>query len=436
MIAAAARLKGRAIEALRANPNIPEAIAAAAIKLIGAVLSFGFSFLVARSLGPAGTGSFALAQTTALVGSTVALIGLDYVMLRDMAGSVRAGDTATARGVARTAAITVIVSAAITGILVALIGGKALAFYGQGVDNRLLLLAGLAVLPLAMNRIAITALRGAGGILAAQWFDGPQAMLLAVAILAALVMAGSPVDAFGVTLLYFAVSTTTAAAAGGLYLRKSRHWAVAHPTPVMPMLRQGWQISFIVLSRMMVDWLTLVSLSASHSVTETGIFRTAWQITSLIALIVITFDTVSGPRIAAAHRVGDRATIRRILRQSVGTMMVISSPLFFVILVFPEWLLGLFGPQFVAGAPTLRLLALGQLVNIIAGPVGAVMLMTGQERWSARISLAGLILLGIACFTLIPAFGLLGAAATTTLLILFRTGVSSFLVRRQLRLAP
>ena len=156
---------------------------------------------------------------------------------------------------------------------------------------------------------------------------------------------------------------------------------------------------------------------------------------SLIALIATTFDTVSGPRIAAAHRVGDTATIRQILRQSVMTMVALSSPLFIVILLFPAWLLGLFGPEFVGGATALRILALGQLVNMVAGPVGVALLMTGEERWSARASVAAIGLLAIACVTIIPAYGLNGAAATTSLLILFRTGVQWVIIRRQLAAA-
>lgn len=432
MIAPIARLKSRTIAALKARPNIVEAVAAAAIKLVGAGLSFGFSFLVARALGPTGSGSFALAQTTALVGATVALLGLDYVMLREMAGSIRAGDPAAARGVARTTALTVAVTAVLVGAVIAITGTSALAATEARDGTRLLLLAGIAVLPLAMNRVAITALRGQGGILAGQWLDGPQAMLLAVGILIAILVAGQPITAFGVTLLFFAASTTTAIAAGGLYLARSRAWPAGATAPIGPMLRQGWQISFIVLSRMMVDWVTLISLGASHSVAETGLFRTAWQINSLIALVVLSFDTVAGPRIAAAHRVGDTATIRQIMRQSVLTMMVISSPLLVVILVWPEWLLGLFGPAFPAAATALRILALGQIVNLVAGPVGVVLLMTGEERWSARTSVAGLVLLGLACFTVIPAYGINGAAATTSLLILFRTGVQAVIVRRQL----
>jgi O-antigen/teichoic acid export membrane protein len=199
------------------------------------------------------------------------------------------------------------------------------------------------------------------------------------------------------------------------------------------MLRQGAQISFVVLSRMLLDWVVLVSLSANRSTFEVGQFRTAWQIAGLIMLLVTTFDTVAGPRIAAAYRVRDIATIRRIMRQQVGTMSLLSLPLFVLTLGFPEWVLGLFGPNFVGGATALRILALGQLINILAGPIGVVLLMTGNERQSLYVSVISLAMLAVCCFTLIPAYGLNGAAMTTTLIIAARTLTSVAMVRRLLR---
>ena len=184
---------------------------------------------------------------------------------------------------------------------------------------------------------------------------------------------------------------------------------------------------------MLLDWVVLVSLSANRSTFEVGQFRTAWQIAGLIMLLVTTFDTVAGPRIAAAYRVRDIATIRRIMRQQVGTMSLLSLPLFVLTLGFPEWVLGLFGPNFVGGATALRILALGQLINILAGPIGVVLLMTGNERQSLYVSVISLAMLAVCCFTLIPAYGLNGAAMTTTLIIAARTLTSVAMVRRLFR---
>jgi O-antigen/teichoic acid export membrane protein len=426
-------LAGRLHRYGRANPNVPQGIAAFAIKLLGAALSFGFSFLIARHLGAEGTGAFALATTTAIFASTAALLGLDYVLLRAMAGDLREGKPALARGVAASALKVTSLTALAIGGLLALAGAPVLRqLLGHGVDMQLVYLAAIAVLPLTLNRMAVASLRGAGGLLAAQWLEGPQAMLLALVVLGGLIIAGAGIGATGVVILYFATATLSAVVATLIYRNRANRWPPPEPTPVRPLLAQGWRISLIVLSRYLVDWLVLVSLGAWFSTFEVGQYRTAWQIAALIMLIVSTFDTVAGPRIAAAWRVGDVAHIRQVMRQSVATMAVIASPLLFVSLGFPEWLLGLFGPDFVAGATALRILALGQLVNILAGPVGTVMLMMGEERTSFIVSLVALVALGVLCVTLIPAYGLVGAALTTSLIIVLRTVVTWALVRRKL----
>jgi O-antigen/teichoic acid export membrane protein len=426
-------LVGRARGYARSNPNIPETIAAFAIKLVGAGLSFAFSFLVARHLGAAGNGAFALALTTGLFGSAVSLLGLDYVLLRTMAGDLREAKPGAARGAARTALLATSVAAIVVGIFVALVGSPVLHMVlGKDLDPRLIVLAGVAVLPLTLNRMAVASLRGAGGVLWAQWLEGPQAMIVAVAVLLFIIIGGLPIDATGVVTLYFATAALSALAAWAVYRRRSRGWPAGETHPVVPMLAQGWRISFIVLSRLVLDWVVLVSLGSSHSTVEVGQFRTAWQIAALIMLLVSTFDTVAGPRIAAAWRVGDTGHIRQIIRQSIAVMMVISAPLFVIALGFPEWALGLFGPEFVPAAPALRILALGQLVNVVSGPLGTVLLMTGNERASMILSVVSLVVLAVLSLTLIPAYGLIGAALTTALIIGSRTIVSWFLVRRTL----
>jgi len=426
-------LAGRAQRYGRSNPNIPETVAAFAIKLVGAALSFAFSFLVARHLGAAGNGAFALALTTGLFGSAVSLLGLDYVLLRTMAGDLREGKPAAARGAARSALIATSIAAVLVGVLVALIGAPAFhTVLGKDHDPRLIYNSAIAVLPLTLNRMAVASLRGAGGVLWAQWLEGPQAMIVAVLVLGLIILTGVAIDATGVVILYFATAALSALAAWSVYFGRARNWPASIPSPITPMLNQGWRISFIVLSRLVLDWVVLVSLGSHYSTFEVGQFRTAWQISALIMLLVSTFDTVAGPRVAAAWRVGDSGHIRQIIRQSIIAMMVISAPLFVVALGFPEWALGLFGPEFVPAAPALRILALGQLVNVVSGPLGTVLLMTGEERASMILSVFSLIVLGVLSVTLIPAYGLIGAALTTALIIGSRTIVSWFLVRRSL----
>ncbi len=45
-----------------------------------------------------------------------------------------------------------------------------------------------------------------------------------------------------------------------------------------------------------------------------------------------------------------------------------------------EWLLGLFGDEFIAGSLALLITMVGQLFNVFAGSVGQFLYMTGKQQ--------------------------------------------------------
>ena len=322
-------------------------------------------------------------------------------------------------------------------IALALVGIPLLAgLLDDGRGAGVLPLAAFAVLPLALTRIAAMSLRGAGRIATAQLFDGPMAIMLTLAGLGVLMATDALGDVRRVFLLYIVGSGLAALIGWAIYRRASRQWAPPARVPLRPMLARSWKVSVAVLSMIAADWLILLMLGASFSRIEVGQFRTAWQITALITLVVATYDTVAGPRIAAAHRVGDTKGIRAIWRQSVLVMMAGSLPLMVIALAFPGWVLGLFGPEFVVASTTLRILALGQLVNIVTGSVGATLMMTGRETTSLVTSLAGLAALTVTGLLLIPRFGIEGAAIATAVGVSVRNSALTVIVFRMLRGRP
>lgn len=76
-----------------------------------------------------------------------------------------------------------------------------------------------------------------------------------------------------------------------------------------------------------------------------------------------------------------------------------------------ELLLGMLGQEFRAAAPLLHLLVLGQLTVCVAGPSGALLVMTGHEREAAIGMGAGAAATLIATVLGVAWFGALGAAA-------------------------
>jgi O-antigen/teichoic acid export membrane protein len=122
---------------------------------------------------------------------------------------------------------------------------------------------------------------------------------------------------------------------------------------------------------------------------------------------------MAAPMMAAAYNNHRQDEFQVVLRRAIlwSTLGVV--PLAAVMLLVPQFLLGLFGPGFRAGAPILRILAIGQLVNGLTGPCGFSLLMTGRQRDFAIITavVAGLTLIG--GYLIIPIWGGVGAATVT-----------------------
>jgi O-antigen/teichoic acid export membrane protein len=115
-------------------------------------------------------------------------------------------------------------------------------------------------------------------------------------------------------------------------------------------------------------------------------------------------------------------------------MVIAATPLLALMMIFPSSILSLFGPDFEAGALLLRVLSIGQFINVAAGSVGYLLIMTGHERLlSLNITLATIINLWL-CLWLIPKMGPLGAAIATAVPLAFLNLLSAYFVYAKLRI--
>jgi O-antigen/teichoic acid export membrane protein len=83
-------------------------------------------------------------------------------------------------------------------------------------------------------------------------------------------------------------------------------------------------------------------------------------------------------------------------------------------MVLAPWLLSFFSPDFGIYSGTLRVLALGQLVNALCGPVMYLLNMTGHEQSARRTMTVASIANVIGNVALIPWLGVEGAAWATS----------------------
>ena len=403
------------------------------LRLWGAVASFLFSLLITRSLGAAGSGYFAIAITSVTVVSYFVLCGLDYTVVRVAAGDLREGKRGEAWGAIRLAAIIILIlGPVLAGLLWLLRQPFATDVLQQPQMANVLAIMAWAMIPLALQRIASGALRVMGRTVTSQLIDGPLGTTLTALAMAWAVLQGQAGSILVPVTLHLAGATLSCVLAWVLVRRTVSGWPKPVTPAALPLLAAGVPILLSNLSGIFTEWYTTVAIGMYWPVETVGLYRVAWQFVALASLVQVMMDTLVGPRIAAAGRVGDKAEIASIARKAMAVSVLLGAPLFLLFFTVPEWLMSIFGPEFRSGAVILQILALGQLARVASGPAGTILVMTGNQRWILAYSGLGVLLCVAFAALLIPRYGAVGAAWATTATMALRHMIAALIVDRVL----
>lgn len=369
------------------------ALAALVVRGAGVVAGFALTFLIARWFGPEANGIYALVTQSAIFLSIVAVGGLDLAVVREFSRAV-----ATSQPLSRQAVLGVLGQ---TCVLALLIGLVIVAFQQElvprlvgsdAIAHGALILASL-ILIRALMRILAAILRSQGRYSAGQLIELFLLPALTITLLAALwhkeqgiagilvaaVAAGTAVVVVGITLVFRNTSNSPAAiriSQLSLFLGALPMWGMA-------------------ISQNLADWYGLFSLNQWGGAAETGIYRVSWQIASVLPLISISLLGTFTAQIAAAVHAADRPAMARLSRTATRLSLLIFGPAALLLVLLAKPILGVFGPDFVAGAGALRALVAGHLVVAVFGIAGQVLVMIGHARFNliANIVATAVILL-------------------------------------------
>jgi O-antigen/teichoic acid export membrane protein len=141
-----------------------------------------------------------------------------------------------------------------------------------------------------------------------------------------------------------------------------------------------------------------------------GIYVIASTLSALIPMILQSVNQIFAPVIADLHAQGRREVLERLFQTLTKWILGLSLPLAFVIIIFARPLLRIFGPAFEAGWAVLVIGAVGQIVNCGVGSVGFLLLMSGNQRRLIRVQFVMAAVSVLVNVSLIPLFGIVGAA--------------------------
>lgn len=172
----------------------------------------------------------------------------------------------------------------------------------------------------------------------------------------------------------------------------------------------GFAAQLIVFAGPSIKLLLLGILGTSHDV---GIFGPIYEITILAALASTAIALSTAPKISELILLNDFKLLNDFYKMISKWVLLVSLPLFLVIIIFADVLLLLFGGGFQEGTLPLRILGVAGAANIILGMSQTFITMSGKSNLKLiNISLLYVTMFGLDWF-FIPQWGLVGAALST-----------------------
>ncbi|WP_117233108.1 lipopolysaccharide biosynthesis protein [Vibrio maerlii] len=186
----------------------------------------------------------------------------------------------------------------------------------------------------------------------------------------------------------------------------------------------------------LTQWGGLVIAGFFVSAADLGLLSAAQRASLLIGFVLITVNFVVAPTFSTLYkegRINELIRVSRLIFRSSLAIGLIPSALF---LLYPDWVMTWFGPDFFDGSNLLMILTFGQLINISTGSVGYLLIMSGHENEFKTISIISGIV-NLICLTSFSwLWGVTGAALAMALSMIVSNALALRASKRHLGFYP
>jgi O-antigen/teichoic acid export membrane protein len=170
--------------------------------------------------------------------------------------------------------------------------------------------------------------------------------------------------------------------------------------------------------------------------TDISLYSVAMRVAVLISFISSAVSRVSASKFATLYENNQMEELKLLVLKSNKMLFLMSFPMFLFVVLFGELILSFFGPEFVEAYYILVLLSAGQFISSICGSVFYLLQMTGNEKEMMLIiiiSTCASIILG---FILVPIYGMYGAAIMTFVTLLLNCLISCYKAYKNIGFNP
>ncbi len=390
-------------------------------RLLGVATGYLQILVVTRLFSLEAMGVFALGLSIMLILSSFGSLGMQNAQVRFVAESVASGAYSRIERIYRKVlSLTVPASLFLTAMFFAL--GPVIAqkvFVSPGLELTLIP-AAICILPNVLLRIHTESLRGLKHIGWYAFFANVSTTSLTILLLLA---ASTFSRAERAPMLAYLCAIFLSAVFSYVIWRKSIsrlpadmvRKSVPFPENYRHLISVSLPMLVTTTILLMFGWVDTILLGILSTKHEVGMYYVAYKTSMLSIIILTTVNSVSAPTFAALFTQGKLHRLKEVVRKNTRLVLATSMPILLLLVIFPSPVLRMFGTELNAGSTALVILVLGHTVNILCGPVGHLLNMTGNQKAFLYAATAGIVANFLLDILLIPRFGIEGAAAASAI---------------------
>lgn len=183
---------------------------------------------------------------------------------------------------------------------------------------------------------------------------------------------------------------------------------------------------------LLLSYVDILVLQAFRPSEEVGIYHAVVKTLALVSFIHYAMSAVTAHRFSEYHVAGDRERLSEYLAHAIKWTFWPSLAATALLLLFGKPLLWLFGKQFIDGYGVMFVAAIGLIARSAIGPVEKLLNMLGQQNICALVYALAFAMNLALCLVLVPRYGVYGAAASTSIALVFETVLLFWITKNRL----
>jgi O-antigen/teichoic acid export membrane protein len=384
------------------------------LKALGIITGYLFTFLISKYYGAKGVGIYSLTFTVLTISGMIGTLGTQTSILRYVGQFTAEGNFNKIRALyKKILRLIVPVSALLSLGLILLSGIVANKVFHNDLLTPAFMIISLSAPFFVVNSVNVELIRGMKIIKFSEYLRNVNTTLFSSVFIFTIhfffYSYYLPIAAFAISVLItFMLSTFTVNRSFSSFPRQE-----SNTLSLRELFRVSLPMMTTAFSSLLMANISTIMLGIYETTEQVGIYSVSLKIATATSFVLIAINIIAAPKFSELYWSERKAELRRVVEASARLAFFVSSPILLAIVIFPEFLLGFFGKEFVSGKNVTIILAVGQFINTISGSVGYFLSMTGGQNVLRNIIISGTVLSICLNALLIPRYGITGAAFST-----------------------